>query len=194
MSGVRKLVKTIALSSLIFGNTVTGVMAAPISRPTATTSATKLAQRLKQETPKAQQTVEDNGFKFELQNCQRATQRVTCSFLITNIEQQDRDLTLWVNASSNSRIFDSSGNEYIAKEAQLGRDRSTFGATTRLIRSIPAKASVSFDLPQELTKLAVLEVGYDIGRKLQFRDVSIVGSKPVSSSGTGCNCTCPRKK
>lgn len=132
---------------------------------------------------KAEQVVEKDGLKWELQNCRRASQNVICNFLITNVGQKDRYLYLNVY---DSRFFDLSGNEYSAEAASVGQSNST---SSTLIREIPTKANVTFIAPQEITKLAALEVDYESG-KIQFRNVN-VSSSQASNPTNPRNCTCP---
>jgi hypothetical protein len=81
--------------------------------PTTPTSATH-------EIAVAQQTAEENGFRFSLQNCERSSEAVTCNFMITNIGNKDEGLRLYGSDSwYGSRVFDLSGNEYLAVAAQM---------------------------------------------------------------------------
>jgi hypothetical protein len=177
MSNSKKFALVTALSSLMFG-TVAATAIASASPADATTSAATLAQTSQQEKPTAQ-VVEDNDFKFQLQSCQRAGKKVTCSLLITNLANRDRPLRL----NNNSRSFDFSGNEYFAYRAQIGKDRGT-GTRTKLLTGIPIKASVSFELPQSATQLAAIEIAYNSyydylhhDGTVKFRDVDIISSK-----------------
>lgn len=135
---------------------------------------------------KAEQVVEEKGLKWELQNCRRAGQKVICNFSVTNVGQEDRRVQL---TSGYSRTFDLSGNEYPAKGTQIGTNQISYDSSTTLIKGIPTKASVTFELPQEVTKLAVLEVSFYDG-KVQFRDINVSGSQASNPTNPG-NCTCP---
>jgi mRNA-degrading endonuclease HigB of HigAB toxin-antitoxin module len=190
---MRKFIKVIAVSNLIVAMSAATATALSASQPAATTSNATLAQRAEQGTSTATQTFEDNGLKFDLKNCQRVQQTVTCNLLITNFGNPDRQVGLYGNHNyvyvPKPQIFDDSGNQYVVKQVQFGKEKSTTNAWTTLIKGIPVKATISFELPQEVTKLAVLEVVVSNDRryspdylqgKAQFRDVDIVASNPSS--------------
>lgn len=71
-----------------------------------------------------------------------------------------------------SRVVDFSGNEYKAVAAQAGQDQNAYTASVNLIRDVPIRASVKFELPVEVATLRVLSVVY-YGGEVQFRDVEI---------------------
>ena len=154
------------------------------SLPSVTATPGIVAQNVKQS--KAEQVIEENGLKWELLNCSRASQKVICNFLVTNVGQEDRRGVLL----SDSRIFDLFGNEYLAKGSQIGKSQSSINSSTTLIRGITTKASVSFELPQEITSFAVLEVSSSDG-KFQFRDVNVRG---VQASNPTNPVNCPPQK
>ena len=177
------------LSAVMFSAGVGVATVALSSLPSVTATPGIVAQNVKQS--KAEQVIEENGLKWELLNCSRAGQKVICNFLVTNVGQQDRDVL--VDGGSHSRIFDLSGNEYRAKGSQIGSSQSSSGdASTTVIRGIPTKASVSFELPQEITKFAALEVvNYFPRNNLQFRDVNVSG---VQASNPTSPVKCPPQK
>ncbi|NJR62410.1 MAG: hypothetical protein HC769_28560 [Cyanobacteria bacterium CRU_2_1] len=101
-----------------------------------------------------QQSVENNGLKFDLQNCQRNSSAVTCNLLVTNTGDEDRKLELHGSYSNApSRVVDFSGNEYKAVAAQAGQDQNAYTASVNLIRDVPIRASVKFELPVEVATL-----------------------------------------
>ena len=174
------------LSAVMFSAGVGVATVALSSLPSVTATPGILAQNVKQS--KAEQVIEENGLKWELLNCSRAGQKVICNFLVTNVGQEDRSVRL--ESGSSSRIFDLSGNEYPAKGSQIGKDQSSGDSATTLIRGIPTKASVSFELPQEITSFAVLEVFYHEG-KIQFRDINVRG---IQASNPANPVKCPPQK
>lgn len=169
MHSGKKFVLATTVSSLIFGIATTAI---------ASDSPATLAQTPQQKKPQGQATVvEDNSFKFQLQGCQRIGAKVTCSLLVTNLAEKDRQVIIW-----SSRSFDFSGNEYNFQSAQIGKSQSTgySAASTVLLSSIPIKASVSFELPRPVTQLAAIEIKYNganVDSKVIFRDVPITRSK-----------------
>lgn len=180
--------KVFVVSTAMFSAGVGVATVALSSLPSVTATPGIVAKNLKQS--KAEQVIEEKGLKWELLNCSRAGQKVNCNFLVTNVGQEDNNVDL--ESDSDSRIFDLSGNEYPAKGSQIGKSQSfeSFASSTTLIRGIPTKASVSFELPQEITKLAVLEVATYFDGKIQFRNVN-VSSSQASNPATPGNCTCP---
>jgi hypothetical protein len=189
---MRNFTKFVAVSSLIIGTLAATTMAASASQPPATTSNAKLAQRQEQKVPTAIQTLEDedNYYSFELQNCQRKGQAVTCSLLITNTDNQERSLLFYANAgaiygNSACRIFDTSGNEYFPTNAQIGNIKYTDLLRTNLIQGVPIKASFTYKIPLEVKELAAMELKYHDGKNIkniQFRKINIVTSNLNSVS------------
>ena len=158
--------KVFVLSAVMFSAGASAATIALSYLPIVTAAPGIVAGAVKQS--KGETVIEQDNFKFELQRCQRGGQGVTCQFLIANIGDADRKLELMgdSNAGNKSRIFDFSGNEYGAKSSQLGESANKIAAGTTLIRGIPVKGSIQFELPQQITRLAVLEVGYNWGAKL----------------------------
>jgi len=183
MHSGKKFVLVTTLSSLIFGIATTAI---------ASDSPATLAQTPQLEKPANEATVvEDNSFKFQLQGCKRTGKNVTCSLLITNLADQDRTVNLytvyWGRRDSGTRGFDFSGNEYSALAVQVGKAQGE-SEGTQLLKGIPIKASVSFEMPRQVTQLAGIEITYYIGNyditgtnnnesKIVFRDVPITLSK-----------------
>lgn len=173
--------KVFVVSTAMFSAGI-GVATVALSYLPSVTAAPGIVTEVVKQT-KAEQVVEKDGLKWELQNCQRASQNVICNFLVTNVGQTDRDLLL---DKYGSRFFDLSGNEYSAEEGTVGRSNSS---SSTLIRGIPTKANVTFIAPQEITNLAAFEVGY-VGGRIQFRNVN-VSSSQASNPTNPRNCTCP---
>jgi len=98
--------------------------------------------------------------------------------MITNIGNKDEGLRLYGSDSwYGSRVFDLSGNEYLAVAAQMGLSQNAQYADVELIRNIPTRANVRFELPLEVSDMALLKVDYHGGTgnhtNVQFRDVAI---------------------
>lgn len=147
--------------------------------------------------------VEENGVRLELKGCKRVSrkQTVTCNLTVTNISNEDITFSLYSKLSRGlqSRTFDTSGQEYIATASSIGKDPGSWEgyARTGLIRGVPTKGSLSFELPQQVDKLAVIEVSYQIHNqiglpKAQFRNVNI-GALQASNSANS-NCICPPQR
>ncbi len=199
MLRVKNLVKSVALFSVVFGAGATVATVALSYLPMVNASSTKVAQGLKQS--KAEETDEEYGFKFRLQNCNRSGKTVVCNVLGTNLKSENQEIWISWSTSVRSRVVDSSGNQYVAKQAQIGQSIAKDGEilSANLITGIPTKLIYSFDIPPEVTNLAVIEVNYRMSgkssedRKVAIRDITIGGSQASNPSPTnaGTKCTCP---
>jgi hypothetical protein len=129
MNRVKKFTSIITLFGLISG---------ALSTTATVTLASSLAKQNQKDQAKV---VEENNLKIQLQNCERKSAQVTCSFLITNL---GADAEVGIVPIYNSS-FDYSGNQYEGKLAQIANEKPTeshsIGAT-RLLNGITTKASV----------------------------------------------------
>jgi hypothetical protein len=131
-----------------------------------------IAQASQQGESTQEKIVEDKDFKFQLNGCQHKAKKITCTFLITNLLNQDRSVWLTSGANYGSRIIDTSGNEYFANFVQIGKQEGSAGYAT-FIQNIPLKASIVFEIPQGLS----LEFRYQIDNgnklKVEYRNVEV---------------------
>lgn len=162
----------------------------------ATTTNVTLAQATQQETPAFERTIEQQGWKFELQNCQRVKETVSCNFLITNVGYPERHIQLYGNHNysdvSKVQIIDYSGNQYVVKSLRFGNIQHQSEIQQRLIQGVAVAASISIELPQQVNKLAMFEIVYRNGRAFwdmdsrigsaKFRDLEIVTAKASAST------------
>ena len=132
--------------------------------------------------------VEEDNFRFKLNSCSRRGKTISCSLSITNLDK-DRELRFWSGSNNSPRIIDSEGNEYFPKKVDLGSKTTATTnnyVVTKLIQGIPIKAAFHYDVPQNISKLAILEVNYvlsgSIPNKAEFRDISIVMGANTSTS------------
>lgn len=123
---------------------------------------------------------EENEFVLELQGCKRSSDIVKCSLLIENVASNDRKLWLHGGYGPPTRMISTSGEEFNAKQAQLGQQNSSSYVEVPLIRSVAMQGIVTFeDIPRQIDNLAVLEVRYGFYEpsqtytSVQFRNVSI---------------------
>jgi hypothetical protein len=198
MIRVNNLIRTAALSTVMFGAGATVATVVLSYLPIVNATPTKVAQGLNQS--KAEETDEEYGFKFRLQDCKRGGKTVVCNVLATNLKSDNQQIYISWSTLVRSRVVDSSGNEYLAKQAQIGKSIAKDGEilSANLIAGIPTKLIYSFDIPPEVTNLAVIEVNYQIAgastptyRKVAIRDITIGGSQASSPSNPGTKCTCP---
>jgi hypothetical protein len=120
--------------------------------------------------------VEWESFTIKLTGCNVSGQDLVFSFLVTN-NGEDNNFMI---DPTNTRLFDSSGNEYYAYKVQIGNSVGTRrmyasnSAYLKLVSGIPVKASVRFKgNAVEVSKIRLLEVGVDNYRSFQFRDIPI---------------------
>jgi hypothetical protein len=113
--------------------------------------------------------------KFQLNQCSRSNKSSTviCSLLATNVSERDQYFT--ISSERLPRAFDASGNVYRAKLLQLGDRKSPSRVSTTIIRGIPIKLLLNFEITPEVSELTILEVNHNfIGHaKAEFRNVSI---------------------
>jgi hypothetical protein len=128
---------------------------------------------------------ETHDFNFELKQCNMSGRSITFHFLITN---NGPDISLEIYSGS-SRLFDSSGNEYIANRAQLGSDRGR-SAGIVLVSGVPTKAALHFEnVSPRITTITLLELNCHASGegsfKVQFRNIQPtkkLGKKRIASS------------
>jgi hypothetical protein len=199
MLRVKNLVKTVALFSVVFGAGATVATVALSYLPMVNATPTKLAQGLKQS--KGEVIDEKNGYKFQFQDCKRGIKTVVCNVLATNLNEDNPKLYLFADYFSStgpvkSKAVDVSGNEYIAKLVKVGQNQNSSYFQTHFIKGVPTKVSLSFEIPQEVTNLAGLQLDYskDVFSSFanaQFQNITIGGSQASNPANPGTKCTCP---
>jgi len=117
--------------------------------------------------------VEVNNFLFALQGCKKGGDRITCSMLVTNLEE-DKEIE-WATGNL-SKLYDMQGNVYDASSGSLGNSvASGSWARLKLISKIPARATVSFEKVASIGGIALLEATFIYKGKfhVQFRNVPL---------------------
>ena len=176
-----KLTRLLLASGLLVGSTAAiipnqEVFSIPVQIKQAQTNTAKI--------------VEDNNFRFKFNSCLRRGTTVSCSILITNLDK-DRKFEISSNTDNyrnlvSPRIIDSEGDEYLPEKVELGSNsasitKSQYFAEIKLIQGIPTKATFHYNVPQNISKLAIVAVNYylesekkrSIAYKAEFRDISI---------------------
>lgn len=139
-----------------------------------------LVQKLKGSAPQDKLVIKDNNVEFRLVRCQRKAQRVTCSFLVTSAYTRNIGLYLMSGYLNQfARSVDLSGNQYLSTLVEIENSNYSGHASATLTQGVPVKARISFEIPKEVTKLALLELKYnyqllDETRALVFRNIQIV--------------------
>lgn len=120
---------------------------------------------------------ESKRFSFELKECSKLGDRITCEVLISN-HDQDRSLNL-----TQIRIIDDAGNELTASKIKFGAGEPY---DVKLATEVPVKANFSFDpVGSGVTHLTLLEIYFREGvgdeYSAQLRDVPVRIIEPPSS-------------
>jgi hypothetical protein len=117
-------------------------------------------------------TIEEGGVRYELTSCKRVSETLVCRFLLTNNGVQDLAVALKVGGT---RFIDITGEEYLAKEVNIGTSKSDGSAESILIPKVPIKATITFDEPAaNVVTIKVLAINHEPGTALKFRDLKIV--------------------
>lgn len=193
MLRVKNLVKTVALSAVMFGAGATVATVALSYLPIVNATPTKVAQGLKQS--KGEEVDEDNNLKFRFQDCKRGGKNVVCNVLATNLKNENQ-VVYFNDGKGKVRIIDVDGNQYLGKLIVNSQPQDDQFLSTNLIYGTPTKLSYSFEIPREVTKIAALEVnytfpGYSKYSKVVFRDITIGASQQASNPTNPRDCTSP---
>lgn len=190
MVRVKNLVAFVALSSVMYGAGVISTTVALSYLPMVNASSTSIAQGLKQS--KSEEVDEKRNLKFQIQNCKRSGKYIVCDVLATNLKNENQRIQFFASTENNSRVIDVSGNEYPAKLIKIGQTENPNSINTQLIGGVPLKISLSFETPSEVTKLAVVELGYWTSQesygRVPLRDITIGGASQASNPGNPEKC------
>jgi hypothetical protein len=133
--------------------------------PTETPSAADVAKNKSISNPNL---VENNNLKFELENCRRSGDKVTCNLQFTNMASADQSISLF---SDCSRVI-TSGKEITGLKAQIGQ-----GSSATLISGVARSGFITFQgVIQGANQLEELEIAYDTtsgGGTIKFKDIVI---------------------
>jgi hypothetical protein len=112
--------------------------------------------------------VENNNLKFELENCRRNGDKVTCNLQFTNMASTDQSISLF---SDCSRVI-TSGKEISGLKAQIGQ-----GSSATLISGVARSGFITFQgIILSANQLEELEIAYDTtngGGTIKFTDIAI---------------------
>jgi TolB-like protein len=112
----------------------------------------------------AQQSLEMEGFTFNLQGCYKKGVNVSCTLLLTS-NGQDRGLYLWATYSGkSSTLLDDRGDAYYAKLACLGSTCDDDYQSNTLFADTPMKAIIQFEqISAQAKAIAMLIVQCSFG-------------------------------
>ncbi|HEY9617556.1 MAG TPA: hypothetical protein V6C64_11975, partial [Microcoleaceae cyanobacterium] len=137
---------------------------------------------------------EEVNLKFESRGCRKTkTTQVTCDVLVTDLANQRQGIRFSVSNSAipNTNAIDSSGTVHPVQRTESGASFSDLVVsdgsacrcfTVSLASGIPTKVTFIFEIPQDVTELAALDIGY-----WWYKDSSSLGVShrtAVSNIGT----------
>jgi len=134
------------------------------------------------------QKAEAQDYSFVLESCRTSGGSVTCTFLVTNLLEEDRDLVIAADmgdpsgARFTTRAFDDMGGEYRAESVRIGNKGPSNGGLYHFVSGVATPVALSFDaVSSKASKFALLELtcvlggerfyGHWVGKKfpVQFR-------------------------
>jgi hypothetical protein len=123
------------------------------------------------------QSVQEVGdFKFELQGCQRKSQKVICQAWVT--ANKDVEVMYVGGDGRTTRLIDTSGTQYTTSSIQGVSTSSGHGVMVSLVKDVPMKISATFaGMPTSVQDIALFEVHINPDIKGQFRNIKITESK-----------------
>ena len=123
------------------------------------------SERGKPDSPARQ---EVSGFLFELVECKANGHRVTCSFFITN-QQDDREIFL----SDSTRLFDEAGNESELNRVRIANTEQAKYLRKKLVSGLRTPAVLTFiGFPTGASRISLLDV--QVGEDhAKFRNVPL---------------------
>ena len=136
------------------------------SIPSGNNPSSVISARVAGKNDKTPMTKECKGVVFDLVECKRDGNGITCNFIITS---KEKDREVWIN--NKSRVIDDMGNEFRVDKMQLGNDSGSCNVSVKLPADIPVKAHLTFNISSQASALAILEVRSN-NEVVQYRNVS----------------------
>lgn len=119
--------------------------------------------------------VQKNGFSFRLIKCEMFNRNITCSLIIVNESEDDKNLRIWL---PDTKIFDQAGNEYAVSVVKLANS-STKKGWSRLdkliVPGIPTPAEFVFEnVSSSVNHISLLTSSVqNRADTIKFRDISV---------------------
>ncbi|WP_158224881.1 hypothetical protein [Brunnivagina elsteri] len=179
-----KSIKNVALTGLVLGTCV------QIVAPTLVVS------KAAAQTPSAQssaikQTDKRYNITFEYRGCQRAKSKtqVVCEVIATNFNDNYLKISFGArNEQYQTRAVDNLGNVYTSASLQLNQYDSRDKIQTDLAPGIPTKLTYNFKIPEQVTELSALDLGY-----LTVSRIDTVGRISLSNIGAIASASTAKK-
>jgi hypothetical protein len=158
MNGVWKISKKVGILSLILGAELSSthlVLASP--------QVAQIPQISQGQDVPAQQIDRRFGISFESRGCQRAKTTVICDVAVTNRGRTHRQIRFGAREEQyQTNVTDTNGNVYVAQRVQLNElERNERRIFTELAPGITSKVRFSFRIPEQVTQLNAIDVGYE---------------------------------
>ncbi len=121
------------------------------------------------------------NISFEYKGCQRAKRKasVACEVIATNFNDNYLKISFGArNEQYQTRAVDNLGNVYTSGSLQLNQYDSRDKILTDLAPGIPTKLTFNFKIPQQVTELSALDLGY-----LTVSRIDTVGRISLSNIG-----------
>jgi hypothetical protein len=177
MQSMWKSIKNVTLSGLILGTCI------QLVAPTLVVS--KAAAQTPTETPaqsssQIRQVDRRYNISFEYKGCQRrGSTRVACEVVATNFSNNHLKVSFGARDEQyQTRAVDSVGNVYTSRGLQLNQYESRDKILTDLAPGIPTKLTFNFKIPEQVTELSALDLGY-----LTVSRVDIIGRITLANIG-----------
>ncbi|NJL63128.1 MAG: hypothetical protein HC903_16470 [Methylacidiphilales bacterium] len=121
------------------------------------------AQTPSGQSSQVKQTDRKYNITFEYRGCQRARSntKVTCEVIATNFNDNYLKISFGArNEQYQTRAVDTLGNVYTSGSLQLNQYDSRDKILTDLAPGIPTKLTFNFKIPEQVTELSALDLGY----------------------------------
>ncbi|MBU3916336.1 hypothetical protein KKA14_12445 [bacterium] len=118
--------------------------------------------------------VEQDGFLFQINSCERSSSGVTCNLTITS-QGQDRDFG-FAGSYSSSKLYDEFGNVYYGTSYSIANLSDKSYIYHFMIADLPIRASVSFkEVPKDSKMVTFLSLSTKTKdyKNLNFRNIPI---------------------
>jgi len=129
---------------------------------------------------KVSQSLTANGFKIDLERCERRKSGLDCFFIVTAMGK-DNFLTVYgAYRKNSSRVYDDKGLENFSKHVYLAEKSNIKYLQRTLISNIPTKIKLQFnDITTSASKIALLRFSYHSKNSnkfdfADFRDVAFI--------------------
>jgi hypothetical protein len=184
MHSMWKSIKNVTLPGLVLGTCVQ--MVAP----------TIIVSKAVAQTPSGQsssikQVDRRYNISFEYKGCQRAKNktRVACEVIATNFNENYLKVSFGAsNQQYQTRAVDTLGNVYTSGSLQLNQYDSRDKILTDLAPGIPTKLTFNFKIPEQVTELSALDLGY-----LTVSRVDTIGRISLSNIGAIASASTAKK-